>query len=149
MGGSERREGVGAGERAAVSAPTKIKICGIKTAEAATVAASAGADYLGFNFVEGAMEEELEELETLDLRIRLLQYQMDQTEAEIIEMVPTSAAAIPTLNEVKRYGIDAGRRSLRKLCKPDALYVRNRSSWANAGDCSPFTMPTVTGKKLR
>ena len=46
----------------------------------------------GFNFVEGAMEAELEELETLDLRIRLLQYQMDQTEAEIIEMVPTSAA---------------------------------------------------------
>ena len=40
-----------------MSAPTKIKICGIKTAEAATVAASAGADYLGFNFVEGVRRQ--------------------------------------------------------------------------------------------
>lgn len=36
---------------------TKIKICGIKTPEAAWVAASAGADYLGFVFVEGVRRQ--------------------------------------------------------------------------------------------
>lgn len=45
----------------------------------------------GFQFVEGATESELEELELLDVRIRLLQYQMDQTESEILECVPTNA----------------------------------------------------------
>jgi phosphoribosylanthranilate isomerase len=37
--------------------PIKIKICGLKSAEAAIVASDAGADYLGFNFVEGVRRE--------------------------------------------------------------------------------------------
>lgn len=40
-----------------MSAETKIKICGFKTAEAAWVAASEGADFLGFNFVEGVKRQ--------------------------------------------------------------------------------------------
>lgn len=36
---------------------TRIKICGLKTAEAAWVAASEGADFLGFNFVEGVRRQ--------------------------------------------------------------------------------------------
>ncbi|HJP28474.1 MAG TPA: phosphoribosylanthranilate isomerase [Dehalococcoidia bacterium] len=32
---------------------TRIKICGLRSAEASVVASDAGADYLGFNFVEG------------------------------------------------------------------------------------------------
>ena len=37
--------------------PTRIKICGIRDVEAATSAAIAGADYLGFNFVEGVRRQ--------------------------------------------------------------------------------------------
>lgn len=33
--------------------PTHIKICGLRSTEAATAASDAGADYLGFNFIEG------------------------------------------------------------------------------------------------
>lgn len=40
-----------------MSAETKIKICGLKTAEAAWVSASEGADFLGFNFVEGVRRQ--------------------------------------------------------------------------------------------
>jgi hypothetical protein len=36
---------------------TKIKICGLRSAEAALVAATAGANYLGFNFVEGVRRQ--------------------------------------------------------------------------------------------
>lgn len=36
---------------------TRIKICGIRSAEAATVAADAGADFLGFNFVDGVRRQ--------------------------------------------------------------------------------------------
>jgi phosphoribosylanthranilate isomerase len=36
---------------------TKIKICGLRSAEAALVAANAGANYLGFNFVEGVRRQ--------------------------------------------------------------------------------------------
>lgn len=40
-----------------MSAQTKIKICGMRTSEAAWVAASAGADYMGFVFVEGVRRQ--------------------------------------------------------------------------------------------
>lgn len=40
-----------------MSADTKVKICGLRTAEAAWTAASAGADYLGFVFVEGVRRQ--------------------------------------------------------------------------------------------
>ena len=40
-----------------MGADTKIKICGFQTAEAAWVAASEGADFLGFNFVEGVKRQ--------------------------------------------------------------------------------------------
>ena len=40
-----------------MSASTKVKICGLRTAEAAWVAASAGADYLSFIFVEGVRRQ--------------------------------------------------------------------------------------------
>ncbi len=40
-----------------MSVETKVKICGIQTAEAAWVAAKAGADFLGFNFVEGVRRQ--------------------------------------------------------------------------------------------
>ncbi len=36
---------------------TKIKICGLRSAKAALVAATAGANYLGFNFVEGVRRQ--------------------------------------------------------------------------------------------
>lgn len=36
---------------------TRIKICGLRTAEAAIVASDAGADYLGFVFVEGVRRQ--------------------------------------------------------------------------------------------
>ena len=36
---------------------TRIKICGLRNAETATVAAGAGADFLGFNFVEGVRRQ--------------------------------------------------------------------------------------------
>lgn len=39
------------------SQQTKIKICGLRTVEAAWVAASEGADYLGFVFVEGVRRQ--------------------------------------------------------------------------------------------
>ncbi len=42
---------------AAAKRKTRIKICGLRSAEAATVAADAGADYLGFNFVEGVRRQ--------------------------------------------------------------------------------------------
>ncbi len=37
--------------------PTRIKICGLRSTEAALVTANAGADYLGFNFVEGVRRQ--------------------------------------------------------------------------------------------
>jgi|TARA_B110000495_G_scaffold179294_1_gene172578 phosphoribosylanthranilate isomerase len=40
-----------------VSSSTKIKICGLRSAEAAIVASDAGADFLGFNFVEGVRRQ--------------------------------------------------------------------------------------------
>ncbi len=40
-----------------MSATTKIKICGLRTAEAAWVAASEGVDFLGFVFVEGVRRQ--------------------------------------------------------------------------------------------
>jgi len=36
---------------------TRIKICGLRSSEAALVAANSGADYLGFNFVEGVRRQ--------------------------------------------------------------------------------------------
>ncbi len=40
-----------------MSRHTMVKICGIKTAEAAWASAAAGADFLGFNFVEGVRRQ--------------------------------------------------------------------------------------------
>jgi phosphoribosylanthranilate isomerase len=40
-----------------VSISTKIKICGLRSAEASIVASDAGANYLGFNFVEGVRRQ--------------------------------------------------------------------------------------------
>lgn len=40
-----------------MSADTKIKICGMRTAEAAQVAAESGVDYMGFVFVEGVRRQ--------------------------------------------------------------------------------------------
>jgi phosphoribosylanthranilate isomerase len=40
-----------------MSAQTKVKICGMRSADAALVAASAGADFLGFNFVDGVRRQ--------------------------------------------------------------------------------------------
>ncbi len=40
-----------------MSEQTKIKICGMRSAEAAWVAASAGVDYMGFVFVEGVRRQ--------------------------------------------------------------------------------------------
>ena len=37
--------------------PTRIKICGLRSTEAALAASNAGADYLGFNFVEGVRRQ--------------------------------------------------------------------------------------------
>jgi len=37
--------------------PTRIKICGLRSAGAATAASEAGADFLGFNFVEGVRRQ--------------------------------------------------------------------------------------------
>jgi hypothetical protein len=36
-------------------------------------------------------------------------------------MAPTSAAAMATFSEAKRYGTDAGSRSFQKACAPEAL----------------------------
>ena len=40
-----------------MSISTKIKICGLRSAEASIVASDAGANYLGFNFVEGVRRQ--------------------------------------------------------------------------------------------
>ena len=40
-----------------MSISTKIKICGLRSASAAIIASDAGADYLGFNFVEGVRRQ--------------------------------------------------------------------------------------------
>lgn len=40
-----------------MSVSVKIKICGLRSAEAAIVASDAGADFLGFNFVEGVRRQ--------------------------------------------------------------------------------------------
>lgn len=40
-----------------MSAQTRVKICGLRSADAAEVAAVAGADFLGFNFVEGVRRQ--------------------------------------------------------------------------------------------
>jgi phosphoribosylanthranilate isomerase len=40
-----------------VSSSIKIKICGLRSAEAAIVASDAGADFLGFNFIEGVRRQ--------------------------------------------------------------------------------------------
>jgi indole-3-glycerol phosphate synthase/phosphoribosylanthranilate isomerase/anthranilate synthase/indole-3-glycerol phosphate synthase/phosphoribosylanthranilate isomerase len=42
---------------AAAKPEIRIKICGLRSAEAATAAANAGADFLGFNFVEGVRRQ--------------------------------------------------------------------------------------------
>ena len=38
-------------------------------------------------------------------------------------IAPTKAAAIPSFSDVKKYGIDFGRRNFTKTCEPDADQV--------------------------
>lgn len=45
----------------------------------------------GTNFIEGATEHELQELEEMEVQISLLQFQLQQTESGILETVPTDA----------------------------------------------------------
>jgi phosphoribosylanthranilate isomerase len=102
---------------------TEVKICGICDAEAARIAAAAGADMVGFHFCSSLRRITPEEaraiVEALDRRPRLVGVFIDQPEAEVEEV-----ARFVGLDAVQLHGSEpAGFRCTRPVLK--ALKVRD------------------------
>ena len=65
----------------------KVKICGLRDTESALVAAAAGADYLGFNFIEGVRRQ----LKPLDAQMVVRGYRIrGNRRAATVQLVPTA-----------------------------------------------------------
>jgi phosphoribosylanthranilate isomerase len=102
---------------------TEVKICGICDAEAARIAAAAGADMVGFHFCSSLRRITPEEaraiVEALDRRPRLVGVFIDQPEAEVEEV-----ARFVGLDAVQLHGSEPpGFRCTRPVLK--ALKVRD------------------------
>jgi phosphoribosylanthranilate isomerase len=110
----------------------RIKICGICDAEAAAMAAAAGADMLGFHFCSSqrrvAPEEAREIVDGLDVRPRIVGVFIDQPADEVRQIAEFVGLDLVQLHGSEAPGFGAGR-PVMKVLKVREGVIPDASAW--------------------
>jgi phosphoribosylanthranilate isomerase len=110
----------------------RVKICGICDASAASHAAAAGADLLGFHFCSSSRrvtpEEAREIIDSLDVRPRMVGVFIDQDPAEVRQIAEFAGLDLLQLHGSEAPGFAAGRPVMKVLKVRDGI-VPDAGAW--------------------